>query len=73
MLELIPNGNPGYPFQSLADGVASRLTPEQVAEVGSIGWYTTCVKLDLEARGVIERIQGVSPQRLRKGFNTTHP
>lgn len=32
---------------------------------GSIGWYTTTVKLDLEARGVIERIPKKSPQILR--------
>ena len=32
---------------------------------GSISWYVTTVKLDLEARNVIERIAGVFPQRLR--------
>ena len=32
---------------------------------GSINWYVTTVKLDLEARGLIERIPGSSPQRLR--------
>ena len=32
---------------------------------GSIPWYVTTVKLDLEARGLIERIPQASPQRLR--------
>jgi hypothetical protein len=32
---------------------------------GAVGWYTTTVKLDLEARGVIQRIPKSSPQRLR--------
>ena len=32
---------------------------------GSISWYVTTVKLDMEARGEIERILGSSPQRLR--------
>jgi porphobilinogen deaminase len=32
---------------------------------GSISWYVTTVKLDLEARRVIERVPGSSPQRLR--------
>jgi hypothetical protein len=32
---------------------------------GSIGWYTTTIKLDLEARGLIERVPGRWPQVLR--------
>ena len=33
---------------------------------GSTGWYYTSVKLDLEARGEIERIPGTSPQQIRR-------
>lgn len=32
---------------------------------GSIPWYVTTIKLDLEARHIIERIPGTSPQLLR--------
>ena len=32
---------------------------------GSVSWYYTTVKLDLEARGEIERIPGRKPQMLR--------
>jgi hypothetical protein len=32
---------------------------------GSVSWYTTTVKLDLEARGIIQRVSNSSPQRLR--------
>jgi hypothetical protein len=32
---------------------------------GSISWYVTTVKLDLEARGEIERVPGKKPQHLR--------
>jgi len=32
---------------------------------GSVLWYVTTVKLDLEARGVIERVPGRGPQRVR--------
>ena len=32
---------------------------------GSISWYYTTVKLDLEARGTIERIPRSSPQLIR--------
>lgn len=32
---------------------------------GSIGWYVESVKLDLEARNLIERIPKTKPQRYR--------
>ena len=32
---------------------------------GSIPWYIVSVKLDLEARGIIERIPKTSPHQLR--------
>lgn len=32
---------------------------------GSISWYVTTVKLDLEARSLLERVPGSSPQRLK--------
>jgi hypothetical protein len=31
---------------------------------GKIGWYLMAVKLDLEVRGVITKVPGVSPQTL---------
>jgi hypothetical protein len=31
---------------------------------GSIPWYVITIKLDLEARGLIERIPGSKPQRV---------
>jgi hypothetical protein len=49
-------------FQDLLETVERQL---QGRFDGSISWYTTHVKLDLEARGVIERIPQSSPQRLR--------
>jgi hypothetical protein len=33
---------------------------------GSISWYFTTVKLDLEARGILERVPGKRPQRIRR-------
>ena len=32
---------------------------------GKVGWYVVTVKLDLEARGVIERIPKTSPHQVR--------
>jgi hypothetical protein len=49
-------------FKGLTQEVLDRL--EDSFE-GSVSWYVTTVKLDLEARGVIERVPGSRPQRLR--------
>jgi hypothetical protein len=48
----------------------SRLTEVVGAELkgkfdGSVPWYVTTVKLDLEARGLVRRVPGSSPQRLQ--------
>jgi len=54
-------------FSELTDAVGEKLTDFD----GSIGWYTTTVKLDLEARDFIERVPKSSPQRLRLKSETT--
>jgi hypothetical protein len=50
------------PFGELSAAVAASLAGPFD---GSVGWYTTTVKLDLEARGLVERVPGRSPQVLR--------
>lgn len=49
-------------FTDLVEAVEGRLGD---AFDGSVPWYVTTVKLDLEARGVIERVPGQRPQHLR--------
>jgi hypothetical protein len=49
-------------FQGLTRAVEQKLSGQFD---GSVPWYVTTVKLDLEARGLIERIPDSSPQRLR--------
>ena len=48
-------------FSNLAAEVRSRL---EATFAGSISWYVTTVKLDLEARGEILRLQKSGPQWL---------
>lgn len=46
-------------------GLAERVEAELEGRFeGSIGWYYTTVKLDLEARGVIARVPDSRPQRI---------
>ena len=50
------------PFKDLLTEVNKEL---KSSFEGSVSWYVTTVKLDLEARGEIERIPGSSPQILQ--------
>jgi len=49
-------------FGDLSDLVIEKLQP---TFDGKVIWYVVSVKLDLEARGIIERIPKTSPHRLR--------
>lgn len=40
---------------------------------GKVTWYIVTVKLDLEARGMIERISGTSPHQLRIPAKSRRP
>jgi hypothetical protein len=64
ILKVLPTSGEGLLFTELPDKVASILDPQDLAKLGSVGWYTTTVKLDMEVRGEIERVPKVIPQRL---------
>jgi len=49
-------------FSELRDQVSEKLKD---TFVGSISWYYTTVKLDVEARGEIVRIDYSSPQKIK--------
>jgi dihydroneopterin aldolase len=51
-------------FEDLADDVVSKLNNRFE---GSILWYYTTVKLDLEARKIIRRVPGSRPQQITLG------
>ncbi len=54
----------GVLFSELPGLVEGELTPKQLDGIGSLMWYLTTVKLELEVRGEIERVPGSGPQRL---------
>lgn len=45
--------------------VAARLSAPERADLGSVGWHVTVVKLDLEVKGELERVPESRPQRPR--------
>jgi hypothetical protein len=53
-------------FTDLPGMVERRLSSEDLSRLGSVSWYTTVVKLDMEVKGEIERLPGITPQRLRR-------
>lgn len=64
ILRALPGKGEGLLFKELARHVESLLNAEERSRLGSVGWYTTTVKLELEMRGEIRRIDGAVPQRL---------
>ena len=64
ILASLPAKEPGVLFSDLFGRVEGRLSPRQQEEVGSIPWYTTTVKLEMEVAGEILRVPDSSPQRL---------
>lgn len=66
ILKAVPRSRDGIPFSDLSAAVEA-LLPEAVrSRMGSVMWNVTTVKLDLEARGLIARVPGSAPQRLRR-------
>jgi len=66
ILAATPRTKTGITFRDLVRRVGERLDGRDFNAKGSVSWYTTTIKLDLEARGLIERIPGTRPQRLRR-------
>jgi hypothetical protein len=67
ILRVIPKKGNGVAFSDLFALVEDELTPNERKAVGSIPWYVTTVKLEMEVRGELERVPNVTPQRLRRG------
>ena len=66
ILASIRGNKEGVSFKELVASVTGRVRNELFPKRGSVSWYTKVVQLDLEAKGQIERIPGVTPQRVRR-------
>ncbi|MEL7257971.1 MAG: hypothetical protein AAFN80_09025 [Pseudomonadota bacterium] len=65
ILDALRNGD--IAFKNLKDAVAARLSNDKLKRLGSLGWHTTTVKLELEVRGELERLPNQTPQTIRLG------
>ncbi|OHD79172.1 MAG: hypothetical protein A3J97_15710 [Spirochaetes bacterium RIFOXYC1_FULL_54_7] len=65
LLQVIPAREAGIAFADLSQAVRPHLAQE-LLNTTSPTWWVTTVKLDLEARGLIERIPGTGKQRVRR-------
>ena len=60
ILDILQDGE--IAWSNLSDAVAERLTDEQLANLGKVGWHVVCVKLEMEVRGEITRKPGKGRQ-----------
>ena len=65
ILDVLKQGD--CPFADLKEKVRVRLDGDELNRLGSLGWHLTTVKLEMEVRGDIKRLDGVSPQMLTLG------
>ncbi|MEM7125840.1 MAG: hypothetical protein AAF702_05915 [Chloroflexota bacterium] len=65
LLKVIPESQEGIEFALLSKAVVPYLS-SNILDQTSPGWWTTTVKLDLEARGMIERVPGRGRQKVRR-------
>ena len=64
ILKIVPKHGDGIRFMDLPELVGQLLSKEERETLGSVGWYTTAVKLEMEVAGELKRIARSSPQRL---------
>lgn len=66
LLRAIPRTERGVPSQDLPSLIQPFLDRSVFAPDESVTWYCLTVKLDLEARRVVERVDGTRIERIRR-------
>lgn len=67
ILRVLPrHDSSGMTWAELAETIAPTLPDRLFRHIGTVRWYTRAVQIDLEARGVIERVPESRPLRLRR-------
>lgn len=63
LLKALPRKKPGLTQSEMWEQVLPHLPGDQFPGGAKAGWWTKCVQLDLEAKGVIERDLSAKPLR----------
>jgi hypothetical protein len=63
----------GVLLSELAGMVEQNLSPYERQNLGNVSWYTMTVKLDLEVKGEIRRVDKSTPQRLILDYVPSDP
>ena len=63
ILQNVPNTEPGISFKELVSSLKHGLPVEIRKNLGSLGWYVTTVKSELEVRGEVKVLQNKPSQR----------
>lgn len=63
-------GAEGIPFSDLKEAVRANLEAPTLGKVGSLGWHVTTVKLEMEVRAELCRVDAKGPQRIVLGWNS---
>jgi len=66
ILSVVPDNDIGIMYKQLTSMVRANLSSEERTRIGKLHWHTTTVKLELELRGEVVRIEGARPQYLRR-------
>lgn len=56
-----------FRFSELKPRLAAALPEDTLGKLGSLGWHATCVKLELEVRGEVARVDAKGPQVMTLG------
>lgn len=62
ILELLKDGPRVY--TDVRDALGDRLSADEAAQLGKLGWHVITVKLELEVRGEIIRVPAKGPQQI---------
>ncbi|MCK0149953.1 hypothetical protein MWU54_07970 [Marivita sp. S6314] len=56
-------------FSDLKPRLEAVLPEDVLNRLGSLGWHATCVKLEMEVRGEVARVEAKGPQIMMLGRN----